>query len=67
MAQGVENKVNSIKDEASPSGYQESEVEARLYHSLWCRERDTYEPQSTRYWDEKVSRIMDRIADRRAA
>lgn len=67
MAQVVANKVNSTKDEASTSGYQESEVEARLYHSLWGRERDTYQPQPARYWEEKVSRIMDRIADRRAA
>jgi hypothetical protein len=67
MAQGVDHKVNSIKGAASTSGYQVSEVEARLYHSLWGRERDTYQQQRARIWDEKVARIMGRIADRRAA
>ena len=62
----VEIKAAPVTGNASTTGYQASEVETRLYRTVWSRVRGTYQ-QEARYWDYKVARIMEQIAELRRA
>ena len=46
---------------------EESDVEARLYRSVWGPYTETYQLKQARLWRETVAKILEPTARRRAA
>ena len=67
MARSGERPAILIKQATSSKAYAATADEDPHDHSVWHKHTDTYQQKQARYWEEKVARIMTRIADRRAA